>query len=133
MQTDPIADLLTRIRNACTVSHPSVEIPASRLKIEIVKLLQREGYVQSYETRENEESGFQTLRVALKYDREGFPVIRKIRRVSRPGLRRYSNVDSLPRVLNGAGVAIVSTNKGILTDREARFEKVGGEVLAYVY
>ncbi len=131
MYNDPIADLLTRIRNACQAGLPMVEVPASKLKVEIVKLLQREGYLRSYEIRES--GSHKTLRVLLKYDEEGYPLIRKLVRVSRPGLRKYYKVDNLPRILAGAGVAIVSTPRGLLSDREARRERVGGEVLCYVY
>ncbi len=132
MNTDPIADLLTRIRNASSAGHKHVEVPASKLKIEIVKVLLQEGYIKSYELKEAPKGNFQILRIVLKYDRAGYPVIRKIRRVSRPGLRKYSKVATMPRVLNGAGVAIMSTNKGIITDRVARRENTGGEVLCVV-
>lgn len=132
MNTDPIADFLTRIRNAGLVSHPTVDVPASKLKIELAKLLQDEGYIQSFETKEDARSGHQTLRLNLKYDEEGYPVIRKLKRVSRPGLRRYYKVDNLPRILSGAGVAVVSTSKGLLSDRAARRERVGGELLCVV-
>lgn len=131
MYNDPIADMLTRIRNASTVSLPMVEVPASKLKIEIAKLLQKEGYIRSYEIREI--SNRKVIRILLKYDENGYPVIRKLVRVSRPGLRKYYKVDNLPRILSGAGVAIVSTPKGLLSDREARRERVGGEVLCYIY
>lgn len=131
MYTDPIADMLTRIRNASNASLPMVEVPASKLKIEIAKLLQQEGYIRAYETREN--GTFKTLRMLLKYDDNGYPLIRKLVRVSRPGLRKYYKVDNLPRILSGAGVAIVSTPKGLLSDREARKQRVGGEVLCYIY
>jgi len=131
MYNDPIADMLTRIRNASNVSLPMVEVPASKLKIEIAKLLQKEGYIRSFEIREA--NSRQTLRMILKYDTQGYPLIRKIVRVSRPGLRKYFKVDNLPRILSGAGVAIVSTPKGLLSDREARKERVGGEVLCYIY
>lgn len=133
MHSDPIADLLTRIRNASGVGHPMVEMPASKLKVELVKLLQKEGYVRGYELRDLPQNGQQVLRVLLKYDANGYPMIRKVNRVSRPGLRKYAKVDNLPRVLAGAGVAVVSTSKGLLSDREARRERVGGEVLCYVY
>ena len=133
MHTDPIADLLTRIRNACGAGLPMVELPASKLKVEVVKLLQKEGYIRSYELREHPETKHQTLRVLLKYTPEGYPMIRKIARVSKPGLRKYTKVVNLPRILGGAGVAIISTSKGLLSDREARREGVGGEVLCYVY
>lgn len=133
MYNDPIADLLTRIRNACSAGLPLVEVPASKLKVEIAKLLLKEGYVRSYELREDKDKKHKSLRILLKYDEEGFPVIRVIKRVSRPGLRKYSKVDNLPRILAGSGIAIVSTNKGLLTDRAARRERAGGEVLCYIY
>jgi small subunit ribosomal protein S8 len=131
MYNDPIADLLTRIRNASNASLPMVEVPASKLKIELTKVLQKEGYIRSYEIREA--GGHKTLRVLLKYDQNGYPLIRRLVRVSRPGLRKYYKVDNLPRILAGSGVAIVSTPKGLLSDREARRERVGGELLCYVY
>lgn len=131
MYNDPIADLLTRIRNASNAGLPMVEVPSSKLKIEIIKLLLKEGYVRSYETREA--GSHKTLRILLKYDAQGYPLIRKLVRVSRPGLRKYYKANNLPRILSGAGTAIVSTPKGLLSDREARKENVGGEVLCYVY
>jgi len=131
MYNDPIADMLTRIRNASNVGLPMVEVPASKLKIEIAKVLQKEGYIRSYEIREA--GNHKTVRVLLKYDAQGYPLIRKLSRVSRPGLRKYYKVDNLPRILGGAGTAIVSTPKGLLSDREARKERVGGEVLCYIY
>jgi len=132
MYNDPIADLLTRIRNACMAGHTKVEVPSSKLKVELVKVLQKEGYIRSYELRE-EEGVKKTLRIMLKYDDNGYPVIRKIKRVSTPGLRRYFKVDNLPRVLHGAGISIISTNRGLMTDREARKERVSGELLCQVY
>ncbi len=131
MYNDPIADMLTRIRNASNVGLPMVEVPASKLKIELAKVLQKEGYVRSYEIREA--GDHKTLRVLLKYDSQGYALIRKLVRVSRPGLRKYYKVDNLPRILGGGGIAVVSTSKGLLSDREARREHVGGEVLCYVY
>lgn len=131
MYNDPIADLLTRIRNASNASLPMVEVPASKLKIEIAKVLQKEGYIRSYEMREA--GNHKTLRILLKYDDSGYPLIRKLVRVSRPGLRKYYKVGNLPRILSGAGVAVVSTPKGLLSDREARKLRVGGELLCYVY
>ncbi len=127
MHTDPIADMLTRIRNACQGSKAMVEMPHSKLKEEIAKLLLKEGYIRSYERQVNQ------LRILLKYDDEGYSVIRSIQRVSRPGLRRYSRSTKLPRVISGAGIAIVSTSKGLLTDRAARRDGVGGEVLCTVH
>jgi small subunit ribosomal protein S8 len=132
MNTDPIADLLTRIRNAVSAGHKHVELPASKLKTELVKVLLQEGYIKSYELKDDPQGRFQTLRIVLKYDKAGYPVIRKLQRVSRPGLRKYSKVDKLPRVLNGAGVAILTTNRGVITDRAARRERVSGEILCVV-
>jgi small subunit ribosomal protein S8 len=132
MNTDPIADLLTRIRNAASAGHKFVELPASKLKIELARVLLQEGYIKSYELKDDPQGRFKILRVVLKYDKAGYPVIRRLARVSRPGLRKYAKVDTMPRVLNGAGVAIISTSKGILTDRAARREKVGGEILCVV-
>jgi small subunit ribosomal protein S8 len=131
MNNDPIADLLTRIRNAAKVSLPMVELPGSKLKLAIVKLLQQEGYVRSFEVAELDNRT--SIRILLKYDSEGRSTIRSIQRVSRPGLRKYFKVDNLPKVLSGAGIAIVSTSKGLLTDREARKQRLGGEILCAVY
>ncbi len=131
MNTDPIADMLTRIRNANMVKHPSVEVPASKLKIELAKLLKEEGYIADYEVRES--GSFKVINITLKYDEKGCPVITKLERISKPGLRHYSKAKNLQKVLGGMGVAIVSTPKGLLTDRKARKENVGGEVLCYVY
>jgi len=132
MNTDPIADLLTRIRNAARAGHKYLELPASKLKIELVKVLQQEGYIKHFELKDDAEGRFKILRVALKYDTEGYSVIRKIKRESRSGLRKYYKVANMPRVLNGAGILILSTNKGLMTDRAARRENVGGEVLCLV-
>ena len=131
MNTDPIADMLTRIRNANIVSHPEVSIPSSKLKVELAKLLKEEGYISDYEVKEN--GCFKTLVITLKYDETGSPVIANLKRVSKPGLRTYSKSKDLPKVLGGLGIAIISTSKGILTDRKARKENVGGEVLCYVW
>lgn len=128
--TDPIADLLTRIRNANMVNHAEVEIPASKLKIELVKILKEEGYIQSYEIKEKD--GFKVIVVELKYI-SNKPVIRGLQRVSTPGLRSYSKAKNLPRVFGGMGVAIISTSKGLMTDKLARKENIGGEVLCYVW
>jgi len=130
--TDPIADYLTRIRNAVMAGHKIVEIPGSNLKREITKVLFEKGYILNYKF---EDIGYQgNIKIALKYH----PVtkvsaIKKLERISRPGLRRYVDTTSIPRVLNGLGIAILSTNKGVMTDKEARKENVGGEVLCYVY
>ena len=131
MNTDPIADMLTRIRNANIVSHPEVSMPSSKLKVELAKLLKEEGYITDYAVNEN--GCFKTLTITLKYDQVGSPVIANLKRVSKPGLRNYSKAKDLPKVLGGLGIAIVSTSKGILTDRKARKENVGGEVLCYVW
>ena len=128
--TDPIADLLTRIRNANMVNHAEVEIPASKLKIELVKILKEEGYIQNYEIKEKD--GFKVIVVELKYI-SNKPVIRGLQRVSTPGLRTYSKAKNLPRVFGGMGVAIISTSKGLMTDKLARKEDIGGEVLCYVW
>lgn len=127
--SDPIADLLTRIRNGQRAQKPSVRIPSSKLKVAIVKVLQDEGYIDGFVVREAD--GKAELDVALKYY-AGRPVIERIERVSRPGLRVYKGSDDLPRVLNGLGVAIVSTPKGVMTDRAARASRVGGEIIALV-
>ena len=131
MNTDPIADMLTRIRNANLVSHPSVEVPASKLKVQLAKLLKEEGFIADYEVKE--EGKFKTIVITLKYEANGKPVITKLQRVSKPGLRHYSKAKNLEKVLGGMGIAVVSTPKGLLTDRKARKENVGGEVLCYVY
>ena len=130
--TDPIADMLTRIRNALTAKHETVEIPASKIKVAIADILVREGYVKSYEIVEGEVQN--TILVTLKYaPNKNQKVLTGLKRVSTPGLRVYANVDNLPRVLNGMGIAILSTSKGILTDKEAKAQHVGGEVLAYIW
>ena len=131
MNTDPIADMLTRIRNASVVSHPSVEIPSSKLKVALAKLLKEEGYISDYS--EKVDGHFKTLSIELKYDESNKPIISKLQRVSRPGLRSYCKAKNLPQVLGGMGIAIVSTSKGLLTDRKARKENLGGEVLCYIY
>lgn len=132
MNTDPIADFLTRIRNGAMAGHKDVMIPHSKLKQSIAQVLLNEGYIQHFEVFDKP-GQFKQLRVVLKYDPNGQPTIRSIKRASRPGLRRYFKVDNLPRILSGAGVAILSTNKGIITDRQARKERVGGEILCTVY
>ena len=132
MYTDPIADYLTRIRNASNAGHRVVEIPASNLKKEITKILFDQGYILSYKFEDNDVQG--TIKISLKYDKETKePVIRKIVRVSTPGLRKYVGYREMPRVLNGLGIAILSTSKGVMTDKEASQLKVGGEVLCYIY
>lgn len=129
--TDPIADMLTRIRNANMVSHPTVDVPASKLKVQLAKLLKEEGYIADYEVKE--EGKFKVISITLKYDSKGKPVITKLERISKPGLRHYSKAKNLQKVLGGMGIAVVSTPKGLLTDRKARKENIGGEVLCYVY
>ncbi|MBC9795586.1 30S ribosomal protein S8 [Sinomicrobium weinanense] len=132
MFTDPIADYLTRIRNANSAGHRVVEIPASNLKKEITKILFDQGYILSYKFEDNTVQG--TIKIALKYDKATKePVIKKIQRVSKPGLRKYVSSADLPRVLNGLGIAVVSTSHGVMTSKQAKNEKVGGEVLCYVY
>lgn len=132
MYTDPIADFLTRIRNANSAGHRVVEIPASKLKKEITKILFEQGYILSYKFEDSSVQG--SIKIALKYDKvTKEPIIRSIQRVSRPGLRKYAGHDELPRVLNGLGIAIVSTSHGVMTSKQARKENVGGEVLCYVY
>lgn len=132
MNTDPIADYLTRVRNAIKANHRVVEIPASNLKKEITKVLFDKGYIANYKFEDNGPQG--TIKVALKYHPiTKIPAIRSIERISRPGLRRYAGMDTMPRVLNGLGIAILSTSKGVMTDKEAKQLNVGGEVLCYVY
>ena len=129
--TDPIADMLTRIRNANMVAHETVSIPASKLKIELAKLLKSEGLIADYEVKDA--GKFKEIVVTLKYDERKRPVISKLERISKPGLRSYCKAKNLPKVLGGLGVAIVSTSKGLLTDRKARKENIGGEVICYIY
>ncbi len=130
--TDPIADYLTRLRNAMTAGHRVVEIPGSNLKKEITKVLHDQGYILQYKFEDDNKQG--TIKIALKYNRENNqPAITHLERVSKPGLRKYSGADSIPRVLNGLGIAIMSTSRGVMTNKMARQEKIGGEVLCYVY
>ena len=129
--TDPIADMLTRIRNASTVSHETVDIPASKLKVELARVLKEEGFIADYAVKE--EGKFKSLVIELKYDEHGKPVITNLQRVSKPGLRTYCKAKNLPQVFGGLGIAIVSTSKGLLTDRKARKEKLGGEILCNVW
>ena len=129
--TDPIADMLTRIRNANSAKHETVDIPASNMKKAIAHILLDEGYIASYKVIEDDKQG--VIRVTLKYGENKSQVITGLRRVSKPGLRIYSNVEDMPKVMKGLGIAIVSTSKGIMTDREARKQNVGGEVLAFVW
>ena len=129
--SDPIADMLTRIRNANMVRHEKLELPASNIKTQIADILKREGYIRDYEVIKDDKQG--VLRMFLKYSAEDERVITGLKRISKPGLRVYAKADELPRVLNGLGIAVVSTSKGILTDKEAREQAIGGEVLAYVW
>lgn len=130
--TDPIADMLTRIRNACGSKHRRVDMPASKIKTEIARLLKEENLIQDYQTLTTED-GKQVLRLRLKYAANGQPVIRELERISTPGLRRYVGVREIPRVRNGLGVAILSTSQGLMTDRQARQARTGGELLALVW
>lgn len=129
--TDPVADYLTRIRNAQHAQHRHVDIPASKEKRAITQILLEKGYIRNYLNVDDGKQGL--LRIYLKYDRDGDPVIRSLKRISTPGLRRYVGAENLPRVRNGLGIAILSTSRGMMTDKEARRINVGGEVLAYVY
>ena len=132
MNTDPIADFLTRIRNAVKANHRVVEIPASNLKKEMTKILFDQGYILSYKFDDSSVQG--TIKIALKYNKlTKESVIRKIQRISTPGLRQYAGANEMPRILNGLGIAIVSTSKGVITGKQAQRENVGGEVLCYVY
>ena len=129
--TDPIADMLTRLRNAGTAKHESVEVPASKMKKAIAQILLEEGYIKNYKVAEEGAQG--TIKIALKYTADGTRAISGLRRVSKPGLRIYAPADELPQVLRGLGIAIISTSKGIMTDKKAREEHVGGEVLAFIW
>ena len=129
--TDPIADMLTRIRNANSAKHKTVDIPASKIKTSIAEILFKEGYIKEFELINNENQGI--IRITLKYDENGTRVIDGIKRISKPGLRVYANKEELPKVVNGLGIAIISTSKGLKTDKEAREAGIGGEVLAYIW
>ena len=129
--TDPIADLLTRIRNANSAKHESVDVPASKTKKAIVEILNNEGYIKGYQVIEDGKQG--VIRITLKYGAINEKVLSGLKRVSKPGLRIYAGVDEMPKVLKGLGIAIVSTSKGIMTDKQARAEHIGGEVLAFVW
>ena len=130
--TDPIADMLTRIRNANTAKHDTVDVPASKIKLAIAEILLKEGFIKSYEVVED--GIFKTIKITLKYGKDKTEkIITGLKRISKPGLRVYAGKDELPRVLGGLGIAIISTNKGIVTDKEARKLQVGGEVLAFVW
>ncbi|MDK6862940.1 MULTISPECIES: 30S ribosomal protein S8 [Nosocomiicoccus] len=129
--SDPIADMLTRIRNANIVKHESLEIPASNIKRDIAEILKNEGFIKNVEYVEDDKQNI--IRVFLKYSENGERVITGLKRISKPGLRVYAKKDELPKVLNGLGVALISTSEGVITDKEARNKNVGGEVLAYVW
>ena len=130
--TDPIADMLTRIRNGLHAGHKTTSIPASKMKVEIAKILKAEGYILDYKV-EGESAKDKVITIDLKYDVEGKKVISGLKRISKPGLKVYAKSNDVPRVLNGLGIAIISTSKGLMTDRDARKAKLGGEVVAYVW
>ena len=133
MVTDPIADYLTRMRNALAANHRIVEIPASNLKKRLTEILYNKGYILKYKF-DDSAKGQGLIKIALKYNQATRqPAIRSLRRASRPGLRKYSKSDAMPRVMNGLGISVISTSKGLMTDKEARAQKIGGEVLCYVY
>ena len=129
--TDSIADLLTRIRNANSAKHDTVEVPASNMKKAICQILEDEGYIKNFTTIEDGKQGM--IKITLKYGEGKTPVISGLRRVSKPGLRIYSNVEDMPKVMKGLGIAVISTSKGVMTDRQARKENVGGKVLAFIW
>lgn len=131
VMTDPIADMLTRIRNANMVRHEKLEVPASNMKKEIAEILKREGFIRDYEYIEDNKQGI--LRIFLKYGPNNERVITGLKRISKPGLRVYAKATEIPRVLNGLGIAIISTSQGVLTDKEARQKQIGGEIIAYVW
>jgi len=130
--SDPIADMLTRIRNANTAKHDTVDVPASKMKLAIAEILLKEGYIKSYEVEEV--GSFKNIHITLKYNKDkSTKIITGLKRISKPGLRVYAGAEELPRVLGGLGIAIISTNKGVMTDKEARLANVGGEVLAFIW
>lgn len=130
--SDPIADMLTRIRNANTAKHDTVDVPASKMKVSIAEILLKEGYIRNFTIEEID--GFKTIHIELKYGKDkSVKIITGLKRISKPGLRVYANREELPKVLGGLGIAIISTNKGVVTDKEARKQNVGGEVLAFVW
>ncbi len=129
--TDPLADMLTRVRNASAVKHESVDVPASNIKKEVARILLEEGFVKSYDVIEDGKQGI--IRIQLKYSRDNEKVITGIKRISKPGLRVFAKKDDVPKVLGGLGVAVISTSKGLITDKQAREQGVGGEVIAYVW
>ena len=130
--TDPISDMLTRIRNACGSKHRRVDMPLSKMKLEIARILKENNFIQDYKTLETEE-GRKLLRVILRYAQGGQPVIRQLQRVSTPGLRKYVGATEIPRVRNGLGMAILSTSQGLMSDRQARQKRTGGELLAFIW
>ncbi len=130
--TDPVADLLTRIRNACMEKHEKVEVPASRLKANIVRVLKDEGFIKNFRLN-RDDNGHVSIKIFLKYDDKGESVIRGIRRVSKPGIRKYTGMESVPKVLGGVGISILSTSKGVLASQKAVQNKVGGEILCEVW
>jgi small subunit ribosomal protein S8 len=129
--TDPIADMLTRIRNAATAKHDTVDVPASNMKKAIAEILLEEGYIKNFQLIDNSTQGI--IRITLKYGANKTKIINGLRRISKPGLRIYASCEELPKVLKGLGIALVSTSKGIMTDKNARKENVGGEILAYIW
>ena len=133
MMTDPVADMLTRIRNANTAMHDEVAMPSSKLKVALAGMLEREGYIGGYDTADNVDKPGKTLTIRMKYSPQRERVISGLKRVSKPGLRVYSGSKEIPRVVGGLGVAVVSTSKGLMSDREARRRRLGGEILCYVW
>lgn len=131
--TDPVADLLTRIRNASSAKHATVDVPASKLKASICQILKDEGYIKEFKVTEDNKQGVITITLKYTQDRMKTPIITGLRRVSKPGLRIYSSSVDMPRVIKGMGIAVVSTSKGVMTDRDARKQNVGGEVLAFIW
>ncbi len=129
--TDPIADMLTRVRNANVVKHETVDVPASNVKKELARILLEEGFIRGYDVIEDGKQGI--IRIQLKYGQGGERVISGLKRISKPGMRVYAAKDEIPKVLNGLGISVISTSKGVLTDRQARKENVGGEVICYVW
>lgn len=133
VMTDPIADMLTRIRNANAMRHATVDVPASNVKKEILEVMKNEGFIGGYELVQDEKAVQGTLRVSLRYLKNNERVIKGLKRISKPGLRVYAKSEDLPKVLNGLGIAVISTSNGIMTDKEARKQQVGGEIIAYIW
>jgi small subunit ribosomal protein S8 len=131
VSSDNIADMLTKIRNAQKAGHDSVSVPLSKIKLEIIKILKNEGFIKNFKVYEGK--SFKNIRIFLKYDNFGVPVIKNLSKVSKPGMRIYKNKEEVPRILNGLGVVVVSTSKGVLTGRKAKEEGIGGEVLCHIY